>query len=76
MIPRCRDISKRVCEVLDGGPKLSALERLHLLYCRACSRFKRQLALIARAAARAPEAGEKLSSEAKARMKKRLSGGS
>ena len=74
MIPRCRDISRRVCEARDGGPKLSAIERLHLLYCLACRRLRAQLELIAKAAAAEPNSGAGLSSEAKERMKKRLGG--
>lgn len=74
MIPRCRDISRRVCEARDGGPKLGAVERLHLLYCLACRRLRAQLDLIAKAAAAEPLAGPGLSGEAKARMKKRLGG--
>lgn len=74
MIPRCRDISRRVSERLDGGPKLTAIERLHLLYCLACRRLRRQLELIAKAVARAPGAGPRLSEEAKARLRARLRG--
>lgn len=74
MIPNCRGISKRVSEARDGGPKLTALERLHLLYCLACRRFRKQLDLIGRAAAAEPKAGPGLSPEAKARMKKSLQG--
>lgn len=72
MIPRCRDISRRVSERLDGGPRLTALERLHLLYCLACRRLRRQLELIGRAAALAPGAGPRLSDEAKARLRSML----
>lgn len=74
MIPRCRDISRRVSEQLDGGPRLTPFERLHLLYCLACRRLRRQLELIARAAARVPEAGPRLSEDAKIRMRRRLGG--
>lgn len=73
-VPRCRDISRRVSESLDGGLKLTALERLHLLYCIACRRLRRQLQLIARAVALAPESGPALSDEAKRRMKRSLGG--
>lgn len=73
-IPRCRDISRRVSEARDGGPKLTAIERLHLLYCLACRRLRSQLDLIARAAAAEPGGGEGLSKEAKERMRKRLGG--
>lgn len=73
-VPRCRDISRRVSESRDGGPKLTAIERLHLLYCAACRRLRKQLELIARAASLAPEAGPRLSDEAKARLRARLRG--
>ncbi len=74
MSRRCGDISRRVSEMRDGGPRLTAAERLHLWMCALCRRLRHQLDLLGGAAAQPPQAGPALSDEAKARLKKLLGG--
>lgn len=79
----CREAAQLVSESLDR--KLSRAERwavrLHMLYCIACRRYRRQVFLL-KAALRRPAAGccqteepvvaTELSAEARARIKRRL----
>lgn len=69
---RCRELSKRLSEARDSGRPLGAAERLHLWICSVCRRLRAQLDLLGRAAAAPPEAGPRLSEDAKARMRRLL----
>ncbi len=79
---RCNEIARLVSEALDRalpfGQRLSV--GLHLLMCRPCARFRRQVRFLCAAAHRFPEGGEGgglpldvgLSPEARARIKRAL----
>lgn len=64
----CREITERASDFLDGGlPWQMRLEvRLHLMMCRFCREYLRQMALVARTLRRlsspppAPERNEEL----------------
>ncbi|MDE2490534.1 MAG: anti-sigma factor [Elusimicrobia bacterium] len=72
LLPDCRDMSSRLSEARDSGRALTLGERLHLLMCAWCRRFRVQLDVLGLAAARAPEGGPSLSAEAKARIRRAL----
>ncbi len=76
----CRDVTRLISESMDGslsiGKRIGV--RLHLLMCKFCARYERQLVLIREAARRLaaledmpidPQ-GETLSEEAKERIRK------
>ena len=75
----CKDVTRLLSESMDAslpiGRRIGV--RLHLLVCRFCLRYKRQLLLIRETARRlaaiedppAPPAGERLSEEAKERIR-------
>ena len=78
---RCHDVSQKVSQAMDAslplGHRLAI--RFHLMMCRYCARFRRQLVML-RAMGRHIDAGAppddstpaSLSPEAKARIKKSL----
>jgi len=77
--PTCRDASRLQSEALDGP--LPASKRiglaLHLVICKWCRRYGRQITFIHRAAHEHPDkcievAGKPLSTEARERIKERL----
>ena len=72
LLPSCVEVSKRLSEALDSGRPLGMHTRIHLSICSVCRRVLAQFALIRRGAARAPEAGQTLSDEAKARLRRAL----
>ena len=72
LLPSCREVSKLLSQSLDSGRPLGMHVRLHLSICEACRRVRAQFELLRRAAARAPEAGPSLSSDAKARLRRFL----
>ena len=81
---RCQEVSQKVSWSMDAKlPWRHRLAiRIHLMMCRYCARFRRQLALLRRLSRSqepdpSPEASpESLSAEAKARMKEKLGSGS
>ena len=73
LIPDCRDMSRILSEARDSG-RLSFSAHLHLWICDVCRRVRVQFAVIGDAARRAPEPGPTLSAEAKARLRRALSG--
>ena len=76
----CQEVSQKVSRGMDAKlPWRHRLAiRIHLMMCRYCARFRRQLALLRRLSRSqepdpSPEAPpESLSAEAKARMKEKL----
>ena len=73
---RCDEVSRKVSQAMDAPLPLHqrVAVRIHLMMCRYCARFRRQLAML-RHMSRMVEsrpAGEGLSSEAKARIKASL----
>lgn len=49
----CREVSRRLAEsALDDSALARFLALVHLAYCRHCRRYKRELALLAKAAQR------------------------
>jgi hypothetical protein len=71
-LPDCRDMSRLLSESRDAGGSLSLSARLHLWICDACRRVRAQFGVVGRAAARAPEGGPALSSDAKERLRRAL----
>ena len=77
---RCNDVSQKVSQSLDASLPFHhrMAVRLHLLMCRYCARFRRQLIMLRKMSRHVegePLAGETaatLSSEAKERIKKAL----
>ena len=77
---RCNDVSRKVSQSLDASlPFLHRLAiRMHLLMCRYCARFRRQLVMLRNAsrhmddAPSTDEATATLSDETKERIKKAL----
>jgi len=82
MMLSCKDATRLISESMDTSLPLGKRigVRLHLLICKFCARYKRQLLLIRETARRfaAPEdaprepLGETLSEEAKARIRQSL----
>jgi hypothetical protein len=77
--PSCRDVSRTQCEELDHS--LPPLRRaglcLHLLICKWCRRYGRQIRFLSQAAHHHPDemaqaVPEKLSDEARERIKRSL----
>lgn len=78
----CKDVTQLLSRSMDAslpiGKRIGV--RFHLLICRFCERYQRQLLLIREAARRLPgaadhpqgSAGENLSAEARVRIKKSL----
>ena len=76
---RCHDMTRLISQAQDRDLPWAVQWRmkLHFLLCKCCRRYRRQLDLLRRAFLRLPESGtaipeEKLSSEAKAEMKRKL----
>ena len=77
---RCNDVSKKVSRSLDASlPFHHRLAiRMHLLMCRYCARFRRQLIMLRKASRlmddepSTDETSPTLSNETKARIKKAL----
>lgn len=69
MLPTCRELTRLVSEARDAGRPLGAHARLHLWVCEACRRFRRQVAVLGRAASGQPPEGPSLSADAKARLR-------
>lgn len=74
MLPSCKDVSRLLSEALDSGRPLGMHARIHLGLCEVCRRVLAQFDAIKHGAARAPEEGPSLSSEAKARLRRSLKG--
>jgi hypothetical protein len=75
----CHDMTRLISQAQDGRLPWTSRWRmkLHFLLCKWCRRYRRQLGLLRRALTRLPERDldgpmEELSSEAKARLKRRL----
>jgi hypothetical protein len=78
----CRDVTQLISESMDTSLPLGKRMgvRLHLLMCRFCARYERQLLLIRKTVRRlvateeiaGEELGETLSEEAKERIRKSL----
>lgn len=74
----CKDVTRLISESMDHSLPLGKRVgmRLHLLICKFCARYERQLLLIRetvkRLVATEDEAGETLSEEAKERIRKSL----
>ena len=76
----CRDVSQKISESMDRTLPLHhrMFIRIHILMCKYCARFRRQLLLLREAAQKmdlSPEALEAavgLSPEARERMKKAI----
>lgn len=69
---RCRDVTRALSEARDSGRKLTAVERLHLMLCVVCRRWRRQLDWLGAAASRAPSSGPSLSDGTKERLRRLL----
>lgn len=77
---RCQDVSRKVSQSMDGALPLRQRMaiRLHLMMCRYCSRFYRQLILLRKMSCvedleqPTGETPEKLSEETKTRIKEKL----
>ncbi|MDO8756536.1 MAG: zf-HC2 domain-containing protein [Elusimicrobiota bacterium] len=72
LLPSCREVSRLLSEALDSGRPLGMHVRIHLGICDVCRRVLAQFAVLKHGAARAPEEGPSLSSEAKARLRRFL----
>jgi hypothetical protein len=80
MTPVCEVISQKISESMDH--KISLFDRLkirvHLLGCKFCQRFEKQLIIMKKMLEKReneleePPAGPKLSSDAKQRMKQKM----
>lgn len=73
---RCEEVSRKVSQSMDAALPLHQriAVGIHLMMCRYCARFRRQLAFLrqlSRMVASRPS-GEELSSEAQARIKASL----
>lgn len=78
----CKDVTQLISESMDRSLPLGKRigVRLHLLICKFCERYERQLLLIRETARRivamedqpGPSPGEPLSEEAKARIRRSL----
>ena len=75
LLPSCVEVSRLLSESLDSGRPPGMHVRLHLSLCEACRRVLSQFAWIRHGAARAPEGGPSLSSEAKSRLRRALDAG-
>jgi hypothetical protein len=78
---RCRDVSEKISQSLDGSLPIHyrLAIRFHLLMCRYCTQFRRQLIMLRKASQQIEsnhpgdaETG-KLSEETKSRIKENLS---
>jgi hypothetical protein len=76
---RCHDMTRLISQAQDRDLPWTVQWRmkLHFLLCKCCRRYRRQLGLLRRAYLRLPVSGpdisgEKLSSEAKAGLKRKL----
>lgn len=74
MLPSCREVSRLLSEAHESGRPLGMHVRIHLGICGVCRRVLAQFAVLRHGAARAPEEGPSLSSEAKARLRRFLNG--
>ena len=74
LLPSCVDVSRLLSEARDSGRPLGPHARLHLWVCDVCWRLKLQFDRLARAAAESHENGPSLSQDAKARLRRTLSG--
>jgi hypothetical protein len=72
LLPTCRDMSARLSEARDSGRALTLAERVHLLLCSWCRRFRSQLSVLGAAAARVRDGGPRLSNEARDRIRRSL----
>lgn len=76
----CRDVSRKLSQSMDEALPLSQRMaiRIHLMMCRYCSRFHRQLVLLRKMSRHmdpdqpSGETHDKLSAEAKTRIKDKL----
>lgn len=72
LLPSCREVSRLLSEARDAGRPLGLHVRLHLSICDVCERVRAQFAALGAAARRAPDAGPRLSDEAKERLRRSL----
>lgn len=75
-LPTCREVAAKLSEEQDAVPRMrrSRLLRLHLMMCRHCRRYERQLVWLRQSltSARADDAPPRLSASARKRIHKRL----
>ena len=82
LIPSCREAMELQSRALDGelGPRKRMLLRVHLMMCKVCRRYGKQIGFVSRCAKEIPERGtfEKtppLPEECRARIRAKLAEG-